>query len=189
MCGVRSRRSPRRSATRRSSWTPCVSSSSPNPRRRFTRAHDSRSEAAAVNESCLDAAIASAREAGAVLAERFAKGVRTEAKGRFDLVTEADRAAEAIILRRIRSAFPSPAVVAEESGIHDGGDAGFRWHIDPLDGTKNFVRGYPAFTVSIALECGGELATGVVYDPIRGEMFVAERGAGAFCNDQRCRRS
>ena len=134
---------------------------------------------------CLDIAVDAAREAGDTLAEMFAMGVRAEPKGRFDLVTEADRAAEAIVLRRIRSAFPTHHVVAEESGSHAGCSTGYCWHIDPLDGTKNFTHGYPAFSVSIALECAGELVIGVVYEPIRREMFAAERSAGAFCNNRR----
>lgn len=133
----------------------------------------------------LQAAVDIARASGAVLADCFAKGVRAEAKGRFDLVTNADRAVEAAILERVRSDFPTHSVLAEESGGHTGTSDTYRWYVDPLDGTKNFARGYPAFSLSLALECAGELVVGVVFDPIRQEMFAAERGAGAFCNDER----
>src|SRR5262249_20070271 len=138
-----------------------------------------------MSRSCLDAAIDIAREAGAVLAALFGRAVRSEAKGRFDRVTEADRASEAVILRRVRAEDPSPDVLAEETGEHGGGTSTYRWYVDPLDGTKNFLRGYPAFTVSLALECAGQLAVGVVFDPTRDELFAAERGAGAFCNERR----
>src|SRR5262245_47234045 len=105
-----------------------------------------------MSSACVDVALDAAREAGAVLEEMFARGVQAETKGRFDLVSQADRAAEAVILRRIRAVFPSHQVIAEESGRHAGCDTGYCWHVDPLDGTKNFARGYPAFAVSIALE-------------------------------------
>ena len=133
----------------------------------------------------LQVAVEIARDSGALLADRFAKGVRAEAKGRFDLVTDADRAVEAVILGRLRSEFPTHSVLSEETGGHGDSSAVYRWYVDPLDGTKNFVRGYPAFSVSLALECAGELVAGVVFDPIRQELFAAERGAGAFCNDER----
>ena len=137
-----------------------------------------------MNNCYLQTAVDIAREAGALLADYFAKGVDSEAKGYFDLVTEADRASEALILGRIRSEFPAHSVVAEESGCHAGSSA-YRWYVDPLDGTKNFARGYPAFSLSLGLEREGELVLGVVFDPIRQEMFSAERGAGAFRNDRR----
>jgi myo-inositol-1(or 4)-monophosphatase len=136
-----------------------------------------------VRSSYLDTALDIAHESGALLAECFAKGVRAEAKGRFDIVTDADHASEAIILARLRSEFPTHALVAEESG-DDARQALYRWYIDPLDGTKNFSRGYPAFTLSLALERAGELILGVVCDPVRQETFFAERGAGAFLNGQ-----
>jgi len=138
-----------------------------------------------VGSRYLDVAIGAAREAGMVLAARFAAGVQAEAKGRFDLVTDADRAAERIILERLKSEYPSHAVVAEESGQRAGTSSTHRWYVDPLDGTKNFARGYPIFAVSIAMECGGDLVAGVVFDPIRDELFGAERGGGAFCNGRR----
>jgi myo-inositol-1(or 4)-monophosphatase len=138
-----------------------------------------------VAKGYLQVAVEIARESGAMLADCFAKGVHAEAKGRFDVVTAADRAVEAVILGRIGSEFPTHSVLAEESGGQAGSSDTYRWYVDPLDGTKNFARGYPAFSVSLALECAGELVVGVVFDPVRQEMFAAERGAGAFCNDER----
>jgi len=140
-----------------------------------------------VHKTHLDIAVDVALESGARLAERFTAGVRAEAKGRFDLVTDADHVAEQIILRRLRAELPSHTLVAEESGESVGSSSSFRWYVDPLDGTKNFARGYPAFSVSLALEHDGELVVGVVFDPLRQELFAAERGSGAFCNERRMR--
>src|SRR5262245_7044385 len=119
------------------------------------------------------AAVEIARESGEMLAELFASGVRVDAKGAFDVVTPADIAAEGVVVERIRSTFPSHTVVAEEGGGYLGSSSEYRWFVDPLDGTKNFTRGYPAFSVSIALECADQLVLGVVFDPLRDEMFSA----------------
>src|SRR5215468_11487204 len=127
----------------------------------------------------LDIAVDVARESGAMLAEAFARGARSEPKGRFDVVTEADHASEALIVSRIRTEFPTHSVVSEEGGGHAGGPDPYCWFVDPLDGTRNFARGYPAFTVSLALKCGDELALGVVLDPLHDELFTAERDRGA----------
>ena len=138
-----------------------------------------------MSDRYLQTAVAIAREAGVALRERFARDVRVEAKGRFDLVTDADAAVEASVVAQLRAAFPSHGIVAEESGRHAGTSSVFRWHVDPLDGTKNFARGYPAFSVSLALERDSELIVGVVLDPMRDEMFAGERGGGAYCNGAR----
>jgi myo-inositol-1(or 4)-monophosphatase len=135
----------------------------------------------------LRTAIEIARDAGVMLTERFGAGVRHEAKGAFDLVTDADTAVETVVLHRIRAAFPSHTVVAEEGGSYAGTSELHRWFVDPLDGTKNFARGYPAFSISLALERAGELVAGVVFDPVRNEMFAADQGGGAFLNDRRIR--
>src|SRR5262249_1926310 len=138
-----------------------------------------------MRRSFVDVAVDVARESGALLVDAFANGVEPENKGRFDVVTEADRASETLIVGRIRSEFPTHSVVSEEGGGHAGGPDPYCWFVVPLDGTKNFARGYPAFTVSLALKCGDELVLGVVLDPIRDELFTAERDAGAFCNGKR----
>jgi myo-inositol-1(or 4)-monophosphatase len=101
-----------------------------------------------------------------------------------NLVTEMDARAEAVIVDRLLGAFPDDAILAEERGAQ-AGRSGRRWIIDPLDGTTNYAHGVPIFGVSIALEVGGRVQLGVVYDPNQRELFVAERGAGAFCNDAR----
>ena len=125
-----------------------------------------------------------AREAGALLLPYFHRGVRVEYKGEVDIVTEADRASEELILKRFQQNFPGHAVVAEESGIHHG-KTGYVWYVDPLDGTTNFAHGFPAFCVSLGLERDGELIAGVVYDPLRDELFSAEKGGGATLNGAR----
>ncbi|MGA7832259.1 MAG: inositol monophosphatase family protein [Terracidiphilus sp.] len=131
-----------------------------------------------------------AREAGAVLREFFSKGVETEYKGDVDLVTVADRTAEKLIRERLAEAFPDHGIYGEE-GTRDRLDGEFRWYVDPLDGTTNFAHGYPQFCVSLGLEDrtegvapgqDGRLVAGVVYDPLRDELFCAERGRGARLN-------
>jgi len=119
-----------------------------------------------------------ATEAGAILREGWGRTHAPERKGRIDLVTEYDRRSEALLLERVRAAHPAHAILAEESG-GSGATAGFRWLIDPLDGTTNFAHNYPFFGVSIGVEQDGELVAGVVHDPVRDETFAAARGAGA----------
>ncbi|HET7342310.1 MAG TPA: inositol monophosphatase family protein [Methylomirabilota bacterium] len=101
-----------------------------------------------------------------------------------NLVTEMDARAEALIVDRLLGAFPDDAVLAEERGSQPG-RSGRRWIIDPVDGTTNYAHGLPAYAVSIALEVDGRVELGVVYDPSHDELYVAERGAGAFCNERR----
>jgi myo-inositol-1(or 4)-monophosphatase len=122
-----------------------------------------------------------AREAGALLMEYFRSRVKIEYKGDVDLVTVADRKSEALILERIRAAFPTHDVMGEEgTRIETGSD--YRWYVDPLDGTTNFAHGYPVFCVSLAVEYKGERVAGVLYDPTRDELFAAEKGSGARLN-------
>ena len=132
----------------------------------------------------LETAVEIAREAGALLANYFERRIAYETKGAFDLITEADRASEKLVVERLRTYFPSHAIVAEEGGGQETSSE-FRWYVDPLDGTTNFAHGFPAFNVSIGLARGEEVIAGVVYDPIRQEMFTAERGAGAYINNRR----
>ncbi len=131
-----------------------------------------------------------AREAGELLRGFYGRGVATEYKGDVDLVTEADRASEALIFKRLRTAFPAHGVYGEE-GTREGLDAEFRWYVDPLDGTTNFAHQFPVFCVVIGCErrsaglpadADGEMVAGVIYDPLRDEMFVAEKGRGASLN-------
>ena len=134
----------------------------------------------------LETAVEIAREAGALLATYFERRVRFELKGEFDLVTEADRASEKLVVERLRTHFPSHAIVAEEGGGHESSSE-YCWYVDPLDGTTNFAHGFPVFNVTLGLQRAGEAVAGVVYDPIRQEMFSAERGAGAYLNGKRIR--
>jgi myo-inositol-1(or 4)-monophosphatase len=136
--------------------------------------------------SYLETAAEIALEAGALLATYFERRVAFELKGDFDLVTEADRASERLVVERLRSHFPSHSILAEEGGGHEG-SSGYRWYVDPLDGTTNFAHGYPTYNVTLGLEQDGEMLVGVVFDPSRQEMFSAERGAGAYLNNRRIR--
>lgn len=129
----------------------------------------------------LETAVQVAREAGALLLPYFHHGVRVEYKGDVDIVTEADRASEMLIIQRLRERFPDHAIVAEEGGGHSS-HSGYRWYIDPLDGTTNFAHTFPMFCVSMGLEKNHELIAGVIYDPLRDELFAAERGGGARLN-------
>jgi myo-inositol-1(or 4)-monophosphatase len=136
--------------------------------------------------SYLETAAGIARDAGALLARYFERRVPVERKGEYDLVTEADRASEALVVERLRSHFPSHAILAEEGGGVESASE-YRWYVDPLDGTTNFAHSYPVYAVSMGLERGGEAIAGVVYDPVRDEMFAAERGGGAYLNNRRMR--
>jgi myo-inositol-1(or 4)-monophosphatase len=132
----------------------------------------------------LETAVDVAREAGALLANYFERRVAFELKGEFDLVTEADRASEKLVVERLRSYFPTHTIVAEEGGGLEQSSE-YRWFVDPLDGTTNFAHSFPMFNVTLGLERAGEMIAGVIYDPIRQEMFTAERGAGAYLNNRR----
>jgi myo-inositol-1(or 4)-monophosphatase len=131
----------------------------------------------------LETSIDIAREAGALLMNYFGR-VSFELKGEADLVTEADRASERLVVERLRSHFPDHSIVAEEGGGNEG-TSEYRWYVDPVDGTTNFAHGFPVFNVTLALERAGELVAGVIFDPTRQEMFAAEKGGGAFLNGQR----
>jgi myo-inositol-1(or 4)-monophosphatase len=130
-------------------------------------------------------AIDAARSAGHLLKSELRKRRQITYKGApTNLVTEMDARAESLILGRLTSAFPEDAVLSEEAGARPG-RSGRRWIVDPLDGTTNYAHGIPIFAVSIALEEAGRVIVAVVYDPNQDELFVAERGAGAFLGDER----
>lgn len=132
----------------------------------------------------LTVAVEAAREAGAFLKERFGTVERYDLKtSHHDLVTEADRTAERIILERIGKAYPEHGILSEESPPQRA-EAPYRWVIDPLDGTTNYAHGIPFFGVSIALEERGEVLVGVIYDPLRDELYTALKGEGAKRNGQ-----
>ena len=119
--------------------------------------------------------------AGRIQRERYASGVAIEYKGEIDLVTEVDRACELAILETIRGRYPEHDIVTEETDLARSGSR-FVWFIDPLDGTVNFAHSYPFFSASVALAMDGEIVAGAVFDPLRDELFSAERGAGAHLN-------
>ena len=131
-----------------------------------------------------------ARAAGALLRRHYEHGVATEYKGEVDLVTVADRESEKLLVERLRAQWTDYGIVGEE-GTRTQMECEYRWYIDPLDGTTNFAHGFPAFCVSMGLErralgtapdADGELVAAVIYDPLRDEMFLAEKGQGATLN-------
>lgn len=135
----------------------------------------------------LNMAVRAARSAGNLIV-RYVDRLDTlsvTAKKRNDFVSEVDRLAEDEIIRILRKAYPSHGILAEESGSREGDE--YVWVIDPLDGTTNFLHGFPQFAVSIALKHKGRIEQGVVYDPLRQELFTATRGTGALLNDRRLR--
>jgi myo-inositol-1(or 4)-monophosphatase len=134
----------------------------------------------------LDFAIELARSAGGVLKHYMDRDKHVELKGRANLVTAADKEAEALIIKGIRERFPKHAILAEESGLSgETAASAEKWIIDPLDGTTNFAHQYPFFCVSIGFEQAGKMVCGAVYDPWRDEMFSGARGEGSFVNGRR----
>jgi len=135
----------------------------------------------------LNIAIKAARKAGQIInrASLDLSQIKVGVKQQSDYVTEVDRAAEAVIIDTLRDAYPDHSILAEESG--SSGSSDYQWIIDPLDGTTNFIHGFPQYAVSIALAHKGVLTHAVVYDPSRNELFTASKGAGAFLNDKRIR--
>mgnify|MGYP000918176814 FL=1 len=135
----------------------------------------------------LTIAIRAARAAGRILLRYLDRvdQLPIQSKSQNDFVSEVDRAAEDAIIHELRSKYPDHAILAEESGSQGRSD--LQWVIDPLDGTTNYLHGFPQFSISIALRHRGRLECGLVYDPLREEMFTAERGGGAQLNDRRIR--
>jgi len=124
-----------------------------------------------------------ARRAGAILRDGYSKEHQVDYKGVIDLVTEIDHQSEAYLLGEVQRDFPEHHILSEESGVIEGNDEHI-WFIDPLDGTVNYAHHIPIFTVSIAYAFKGLLTLGAVYDPMRDEMFLAERGKGTTLNGQ-----
>ena len=138
----------------------------------------------------LNTAVKAARSAGSLInrAARNLDIVAVREKAANDFVSEVDRDAEQIIIRTLRDAYPKHSILAEESGAaHSGGSTDYQWIIDPLDGTTNFLHGFPQYAVSIALSHKGVITQAVVYDPCNNDLFTATRGAGAYLNDARIR--
>lgn len=135
----------------------------------------------------LNIAVRAARSGGRVLLRYFdhVDALEITSKGVNDFVSEVDRNAEQAIIEVLRQTYPDHAILAEESGTTEGND--YQWVIDPLDGTTNYLHGFPQFAVSIALKYRGRLEVGVVYNPLSEEMFTACRGSGALLNDRKIR--
>jgi myo-inositol-1(or 4)-monophosphatase len=136
-------------------------------------------------------AVRAARRAGAII-NRAARDVDllwVARKRHADFVTEVDHAAEQAVIEILHRAYPDHAILAEESGAKAGqaGESEYTWIIDPLDGTTNFIHGFPQYAVSIGLRHKGLLVQGVIYDPAKNELFTASRGRGAFLNERRIR--
>jgi myo-inositol-1(or 4)-monophosphatase len=136
----------------------------------------------------LNIAVRAARKAGSIINRASLDGSPLEVRSKRvnDFVTKIDGAAEDVIIDTVRKAYPDHAFLAEESGRTEG-EAEYTWIIDPLDGTTNFIHGFPQYCVSIGVQHRGQLAHGVVYDPVRNELFTASKGRGAFLNDRRIR--
>jgi len=136
----------------------------------------------------LETAVTAARRASDIILKNLghlsASDVQT--KQAFDFVTKVDKLSESVIIGTIREKFPSHSFLAEET-LKQADARTYRWIIDPLDGTTNYIHGYPVFSVSIALEYGGEMLMGVVFDPLRDELFHAIKGGGAFLNNREIR--
>lgn len=132
----------------------------------------------------LQVAIEAARKSGLCIKRSVGKVRRVSYKGRDNIVTDVDKASERIVMRTIRAAFPGHAILSEESPALLTGSP-YKWIIDPIDGTTNFAHAFPFFCVSIGIEYRDELIAGVVYDPMRDELFHAERKGGAFLNRRR----
>ncbi len=135
----------------------------------------------------LNIAVRAARRGGTIINRALNRlgDIRVDTKGHKDYVSEIDQEAETSIIQTLLAAYPEHRIVAEESGTQ--GDSDYEWIIDPLDGTTNFLHGYPQFSVSIALTVRGELDQAVIFDPVRDELFTASRGSGAQLNNRRIR--
>jgi len=134
----------------------------------------------------LDTAVTAARHAGDIILENLGhlSASDVQMKQAFDFVTTVDKSSESVIIKTIQEKFPSHSFLAEET-LKQAEAGAYRWIIDPLDGTTNYIHGYPVFSVSIALEYGGEIIMGIVFDPLRDELFHAVKGGGAFLNDRK----
>ena len=135
----------------------------------------------------LNTAVKAARRAGSVInrASNNLDVIKVERKQQNDFVSDVDRAAEQAIIEVLLDAYPTHSILAEEGGSR--GDSEFQWIIDPLDGTTNFLHGFPPYAISIALRHNGTITQGVIYDPVNNDLFTASRGVGAFLNDRRIR--
>src|SRR6202140_3791929 len=141
------------------------------------------------HSALLNVMIAAARKTARALKRDFGEleKLQVSLKGPANFVSSADRPAEETLYQELSKARPGYGFLGEEGGAHEGADKSHRWIVDPLDGTTNFLHGIPHFAVSIALERNGAILTGLIYNPANDDMFIAERGKGAFLNDKRIR--
>ncbi|MCO6524206.1 MAG: inositol-1-monophosphatase [Candidatus Schmidhempelia sp.] len=137
----------------------------------------------------LNIAVRAARKAGNLIIRSHENpdSIQINTKSANDFATNIDRAAEALIIETIKRAYPDHTIIGEESGLEKGNDSETQWIIDPIDGTTNFIKGFPHFSISIAVRVKGRTEVGVVYDPMRNELYTASRGQGAQLNGYRIR--
>lgn len=142
-----------------------------------------------INSALMNVMVGAARKAGRRLARDFAEveDLQISVKGTADFVSKADHEAERVLFEELSRVRPGYGFLMEESGAHEGPDKTHRWIVDPLDGTTNFLHGIPHFAVSVALEREGQLIAGVVFNPITNDLYMAEKGRGAWINDKRLR--
>jgi myo-inositol-1(or 4)-monophosphatase len=142
-----------------------------------------------IRSAALNVMTKAAQKAGRALVRDFGEveQLQVSRKGPADFVSTADRKAEKILREELLKARPDYSLLMEEEGVHEGADPDHRFIIDPLDGTTNFLHGLPHWAISIGLEARGEIIAGVIYDPIKDELFWAEKGKGAYVNDRRIR--
>ncbi len=134
--------------------------------------------------SVLETVISVAKSAGSILAGEFSRTTKFDAKGKHDIVTRADYHSESVIIEKLQAEYPDYGIVTEESPNIEG-KSDYCWYIDPLDGTSNFITGNPYFAVSIGLAYQNEIVLGVVFNPISDELFYAEKGKGAYLNNEK----
>lgn len=130
----------------------------------------------------LDVAIRAAKEAGRIIVERYRSDIKVQHKGRGNIVTDVDLLVERETIAFLREEYPTHGILSEES-VKEESSSGYTWIVDPLDGTRNYASGVPMFSVNLALVLGGEVILGITYDPLRNELFWAQKGRGAFLND------
>ncbi|MFK8030729.1 MAG: inositol monophosphatase family protein [Gammaproteobacteria bacterium] len=137
----------------------------------------------------VNVAVAAARIGGDVIIRSMNRvhNLKVETKGKNDFVTDVDKFVEAKIIESIKKSYPHHSFLGEESGSTSGDEGGVEWIIDPIDGTTNFLHGFPAFCVSIAARHKGKMEAGVIYDPLRQELFTASRGQGAMLDERKIR--
>jgi myo-inositol-1(or 4)-monophosphatase len=137
------------------------------------------------NKKFLATALTAAKKAGFLLKKNLNRKLTISYKGRKNLVTEMDKKSERLIIRYIKDRYPSHTILSEESGLSDNAHSVYKWIIDPLDGTTNYAHGFNFFAVSIALMKKNQIVAGVVYDPVRNELFSAAKACGAYLNNKR----